>query len=173
MEKYIPDIYQKSIYTIDYSKLLSRGIKCILFDLDNTLVPAKTDDLTEKTKELIISLKQKGFRILICSNSPKPRVKKFADILNVDFISFAIKPCTYKLKKFINKSGYNLNEIANVGDQLYTDIACGNKVGITTILVNHCSVKSYFMGKLYRVLEIRKMKKLRDKDLFCKGRYYD
>ena len=28
MEKYVPDIYQKSIYTIDYDKLKARGIKC-------------------------------------------------------------------------------------------------------------------------------------------------
>ena len=39
MEKYVPDIYQKSIYTINYDSLLSRGIKCLLFDLDNTLAP--------------------------------------------------------------------------------------------------------------------------------------
>ena len=37
MEKYVPDIYQKSVYDIDYSKLKSRGIKCLLFDLDNTI----------------------------------------------------------------------------------------------------------------------------------------
>lgn len=173
MEKYMPDIYQKSIYTIDYSKLLSRGIKCILFDLDNTLVPAKTEDLTEKTKELIISLKQKGFKIIIFSNSPKRRVKYFADILNVDFISFACKPFTGKLKKFIHNSGYKLNELANVGDQMYTDVLCGNKVGITSILVNPCSNKNYFVGKIFHFLEIKRMKKLRDKNLFCKGRYYD
>ncbi len=173
MENFIPDIYQKSIYTIDYSKLLSRGIKCILFDLDNTLVPAKTNDLTEKTKELIVSLKQKGFKVVIFSNSPKTRVKKFAEALNVDFISFALKPFTGKLKKFIHSSGYKLNEIANVGDQMYTDILCGNAVGITTILVNPSSNKNYFTGKIFRYLEIKKMKKLRNKNLFCKGRYYD
>ena len=41
MEKYIPDMYQKSIYAIDYDKLIKRGIKCLLFDLDNTITPVK------------------------------------------------------------------------------------------------------------------------------------
>ena len=61
MEKYIPDIYQKSIYTIDYDKLLNRNIKCLLFDLDNTIVPSNCKEAPKKAKELFASLKQKGF----------------------------------------------------------------------------------------------------------------
>ena len=34
MEKYIPDMYQKSIYAIDYHKLKNCGIRFLLFDLD-------------------------------------------------------------------------------------------------------------------------------------------
>ena len=36
MDKFFPDIYQKSIYDINYKKLKKVGIKCLLFDLDNT-----------------------------------------------------------------------------------------------------------------------------------------
>lgn len=173
MEKYMPDIYQKSIYTLDYSKLLSRGIKLLLFDLDNTLVPAKSDELADKTKELIISLKQKGFKVIIFSNSPKKRVKKFGEILNVDYIHFACKPIQRKLKRVVNSSGFKLNEIAIIGDQILTDIVGGNKIGITTVLVNPSSNKDHVLSKIFRHIEIKKMKKLRDKNLFCKGRYYD
>ena len=56
MEEYLPDIYQKSIYTIDYSKLYNRGIKCLLFDLDNTIVPPYSTELSQKAKDLFISL---------------------------------------------------------------------------------------------------------------------
>ncbi len=173
MEKYMPDIYQKSIYTLDYTKLLSRGIKLLLFDLDNTLIPAKSDELSAKAKELIISLKQKGFKVIIFSNSPKKRVKKIADILNVEFIHFACKPMQNKLKKVINNSGFKLTEIAIIGDQLLTDVVGGNKMGITTILVNPSSNKDHPLSKIFRHMENKKMKKLRDKNLFCKGRYYD
>ncbi len=173
MEKYIPDIYQKSIYTLDYSKLLSRGIKLLLFDLDNTLVPVGQDELSDKTKELIISLKQKGFKVIIFSNSPKKRVKKISEILNVECVYFACKPMQGKLKKLVNNSNFSLNEIAIIGDQLLTDIVGGNKIGITTILINPSSNKNFIFSKLIRRIENRKMKKLRDKNLFCKGRYYD
>ncbi|MCI9586004.1 MAG: YqeG family HAD IIIA-type phosphatase [Bacilli bacterium] len=173
MEKYIPDIYQKSIYTLDYSKLLSRGIKCILFDLDNTLVGACSDELIPKTKDLIIGLKQKGFKVIIFSNSPKGRVSKFSEMLDVNAVHFACKPFQGKLKKLINETGFKLNEIAIIGDQMMTDILVGNKAGITTILVNPASNKDHILARFSRHSEYRKMKKLRDKDLFCKGRYYD
>ena len=84
MNKYIPKIYQKSIYTIDYSKLLNRGIKCILFDLDNTLISTDKNDEHIKAKKLIIGLKQKGFEVIIFSNSPRKKVRKYTKYFNID-----------------------------------------------------------------------------------------
>ena len=83
MEEYLPDIYQKSIYTINYSKLFNRGIKCLLFDLDNTLVPPYSNELSQKAKNLFISLKQKGFKIIIFTNSPQIRLKGFTKFLKL------------------------------------------------------------------------------------------
>ena len=48
MEKFIPDMYQKNIYDINYDLLKKKGIKCLLFDLDNTIVPGKSDKPTKK-----------------------------------------------------------------------------------------------------------------------------
>ena len=57
MEKYVPDIYQKSIYTVNYAKLLSQGIKCLLFDLDNTLVAYGVKTPPLKAKDLFVNPK--------------------------------------------------------------------------------------------------------------------
>ena len=173
MNIYLPDIYQKSIYTLDYTKLLSRGIKCILFDLDNTIAPANQNTITDKTKELIISLKQKGFKVVIFSNSPKMRVQKFAEVLGIEGIHLAFKPNPRKLKKFIETSDFKISEVAIIGDQLLTDVVVGNKVGITTILISPVSSKDHIVTKINRYFENRKMKKLEAKELFSKGRYYD
>ena len=80
MDKYVPDMYQKSIYTIDYDLLYSRGIRCLLFDLDNTLVPITENVPSDDVKELFDKLKDKGFKIIIFSNSLKKRVRPFKDI---------------------------------------------------------------------------------------------
>ena len=69
MEKYIPDIYAKSIYDINYDNLKERGIKCILFDLDNTLVPTHTKDPSKKLLDFMEKLKDDDFTLIIYSNS--------------------------------------------------------------------------------------------------------
>lgn len=173
MEKYIPDIYQKSIYTIDYSKLLSRGIKCLLFDLDNTIVPPFSTEPPKKAKDLFIGLKQKGFKVIIFTNSPQIRLRGFKNYFGVDGVSSAHKPHTKKLKRLLQEYGYQVTEVAIIGDQLMTDVKVGNKVGITTVLVNPVSDSDFILTKIHRFKERKKMKKLRDNDLFWRGRYYD
>ena len=37
MALYKPTMYKKNIFDIDYKKLKENGIKCLVFDLDNTL----------------------------------------------------------------------------------------------------------------------------------------
>ena len=86
MEIYVPDIYNSNIYNINYEILISRGIKCLIFDLDNTLVTIKERLPREETKELFKKLKEKGFKIFIASNSIKSRVKPFHEELKVDYI---------------------------------------------------------------------------------------
>ena len=173
MEIYLPKIYQKSIYTIDYTKLLNMGIKCLLYDLDNTIVPKDNKMPPSKAKDLFISLKQKGFRVILFSNSPSIRLKRFKEALAVEGISSAKKPLTHKLKKLLRDNGYSKDEVAIIGDQLMTDIKVGNKVGITTILVNPISDKDFFITKLNRIMEKRKIKNLTEKNLFQKDRFYD
>ena len=83
MENFIPDIYQKNIYDIDYERLKNMGIKCLLFDLDNTLVPVKSDRPNKKLKELFLYL-EKSFKLIIVSNSNRKRLIPFKEELNVD-----------------------------------------------------------------------------------------
>ena len=54
----IPDIYDQSIYTINYKKLKKNGIKCLLFDLDNTIAPYKVNVPDQKVKELFARLEE-------------------------------------------------------------------------------------------------------------------
>ncbi len=173
MEKYVPDIYQKSIYTINYDTLLSRGIKCLLFDLDNTIAPLREKKPNEKVKKLFKKLKRKGFKIIIFTNSPKMRVNPFKDELEVDCCSCARKPSPKKFLSVIKIYKYNFSEVAIIGDSMIDDIAGGNGVGITTILVNRLSKKEYPLAWLKRKYEKRIVKKLRDKDLFTRGRFYE
>ncbi len=173
MEKYMPDMYQKSIYTVDYQKLMDRGVKCVLFDLDNTLVPFHIKHSNEKIAELFNDLREKGLKVIIFSNSPKKRLNVFKEELAVDCIANAGKPSKKSFEKVLEKYKYSITEVAIVGDQLLTDIIGGNRVGITTVLINPVSTKDPIWTKPNRFFENKIMKKLKDHDLFSKGRYYD
>ena len=54
MKKYIPSMYKKSIFDINYDKLKSIGIKCLIFDLDNTIALIDTKLIPEEVKTLFI-----------------------------------------------------------------------------------------------------------------------
>ena len=174
MDNFIPDIYQKSIYHIDYEKLLDSGIKCILFDLDNTCAPYKDTEPNKRLIELFEMLKDMDFKLIIFSNAPKKRIRPFKKILNVDCLASAGKPWKKNFMKILNLFGYNLSEVAIVGDQLYKDILGGNRMGIKTILVNPMSKDDMIITKyIFRPLERRKYKKLEKKGLLKRGKYYE
>ena len=65
MNRYLPDVYSKNVLSINYDKLKKKKIKCLIFDLDNTLVPIHTEDRS----------KNKGF-----NNKIKKRLSRYYSI---------------------------------------------------------------------------------------------
>lgn len=173
MEKYIPDIYAKSVYDINYDNLVSRGIKCVLFDLDNTLLPPRAKEVSKKLVDFIKQVKKTDIRFIIYSNSRKKRVMDIANRLNLEYFYFVRKPYRGKFDKIIKKHEYNQSEIAVIGDQLLTDILFANKMGVTAILVNPLSVNDKFFTRFNRRREKKIFKKLYQNNLFVKGKYYE
>lgn len=173
MDILIPDIYQKNIYSINYKKLKNNGIKCLLFDLDNTIAPLKAIKPTKKTIDLFDSLKEMGFKIIIFSNANYKRIEPFKKDLSVDSCALCFKPSKRKFLKVLKIFKYDLSEVAIIGDQLFTDILGGNRVGITTILVNPISKNDSLFTKPFRFLEKKIMNKMQKKEVFMKGSYYE
>ena len=173
VEKYMPDIYQKSIYYINYDKLLKKGIRCILFDLDNTIAPPHVKAPTKRLKKLFDELKDKGFKIIIISNSPKHRIEPFKNELNVDACAMSLKPSKNKYQRIMEKYKYKSTEIAAIGDQLLTDIYGANKLDITSILINPLTPHDYSITFINRLLEKIIFTSLAKKDLFVRGKYYE
>ena len=172
MNRYLPDDYSKSVLTINYGKLKKRKIKCLIFDLDNTLVPVHTKEIDPKIKKLIADLK-KDFLVIIVSNSPKKRVNAIKDILEIDAYPNALKPLTRTLRKI--KKKYNLanEDIAMIGDQFLTDMNYGYKGKILKVFVDTISNDDLKITNLNRFFERKIMTKYQKKNLFKKGEYYD
>ena len=173
IELFKPDMYVKDIYSIDYEKLKSYGIKCILFDLDNTLVPCFRKKPTRKLKDFIERIKDMGFKVIIFSNSKKKRLQPFKNVLEVDCSYSSKKPFQKKFKKVLKEYNFSQSEVAMIGDQLLTDIFGGNRLGIFTILVTPINGKEFIFTKFNRTIEKRIIKKLERKNIFKKGEYYE
>lgn len=172
LERFIPDVYQESIFTINYKKLKKSGIKCLLFDLDNTISPAKEVVLYEETKKLFDKLK-KDFKIILFSNNFPKRVGKFGSYYDVDIACISLKPFSYKYRYILRKYKLKKEEVAAIGDQLLTDIQGGNKMGLTTILVNPMSEIDEKETWLNRQIEKRIFKTFEEKNILKKGKYYE
>ena len=174
MDNFVPDMYQKSIYHIDYEKLADDGIKSILFDLDNTCVTDKDKEPITQFIDYFEDLKDMDFKLIIFSNAMKKRILPFKKALNVDCLARAGKPRKKNFLKIIKMFNYQLSDVAIIGDQLYKDIFGGNRVGIKTILVNPMSKDDMIFTKLvFRPLEKRKYFLLEKKNLLKRGKYYE
>ena len=170
---FMPDIYQKSIYDIDYKKLKKNGIKCLIFDLDNTIAPINIKKPTKKLKDLFENLKDMKFKIIIVSNAPKKRVEPFKDNLSVDSAYLSFKPLRKKYHKILKVYKLKKEHIACIGDQLLTDIWGANRMDFVSILVNPIGTTDYALTKINRSIEPFIYKKLLKKDLLTKGQYYE
>ena len=170
--KYVPKMYKKTIIDIPYDKLLKDGIKCLVFDLDNTIATVDEKVPSKEIKDLFKKI-NKDFTIFILSNNHRGnRVKTFALELGCKSICFACKPFTRGLKKIAQNNNFKKEEMVIIGDQLVTDIYAGSRYGIKTILVDPITEKDLWITKLNRLEENRKFRKYKKKNLFERGKYY-
>lgn len=149
---FFPDDCQDSVYRIDFEKLYQEGIRGILFDIDNTLVPhgAPAD---EKAKELFSLLRGIGFDTCLMSNNKEPRVKSFADEVGSKYIYKAGKPGRKGYERGMKMMGTHIPDTLFIGDQLFTDVYGARRLGIRNILVKPIHPKEEIQIVLKRYLE--------------------
>lgn len=172
MKKFIPNSYYKSIYDIDYDKLAAINIRCIIFDLDNTLALINEETPPQRVVDFIAKL-NKRFDTYILSNNNKKRIKKYCERFGVTFVSFAMKPLSKGFREIKKIKNYSKNEMCMVGDQLMTDILGGNNFGCYTILVDPLGDKDLKITNVNRAIEKSLIKKLAKKGQLERGKYYE
>jgi uncharacterized protein len=149
----VPDAFVQSIYEIDFNELQHQGVKAAIVDLDNTLVEASRPDATPQLVSWLDRLQGMGFRVMIVSNNNRTRVSRFALPLRVPYIHRARKPLSAAFKKALRKLETKPEETVMIGDQLFTDVLGGNRLGLRTILVVPVSDVEGFFTRLNRRME--------------------
>jgi HAD superfamily phosphatase (TIGR01668 family) len=153
LEILFPNDYIESIFQLDITQLKKDGIKGIIFDIDNTLVPYDVLEPTEEIIHFFEAIKSQGLKIALLSNNTEDRVIKFNKKLKVIAIHKSGKPSTKNFKEAIGRMECSKEEVVIVGDQIFTDVFGGNRFGIKTILVKPISDKDQWVTKIKRGIE--------------------
>ena len=132
----IPQGVYPSFLALEPSALAAKGVKLVLADLDNTLVPYKVPLPTPAVVAWKQALEEAGIRLFILSNSRKPgRAQRFAESLGVPFQGHSGKPKKKGYLTALERMEAKPEETVMVGDQIFTDILGANNAGITPLLV--------------------------------------
>lgn len=150
---FYPDEDVASAYEIPFEKLYESGIRGVIFDVDNTLVPhnALADD---RVKALFARLKALGMRTCLLSNNKEPRVAAFAKAVgDSDYIYKGGKPGVKGYQKAMKLMDTSQSTTVFVGDQLFTDVYGAKRAGIYSILVKPIHPKEELQIVMKRYLE--------------------
>lgn len=111
------------------------GIRGLILDLDNTLTTHDNPVPGAGVLDWLDLIKKSGIKLMIVSNNHPPRVKPFADMLGLEFVSEGKKPLTKGFSEARTKMGLPKKNIAAVGDQIYTDVLGAALFGIKMLYV--------------------------------------
>lgn len=153
-ESVAPKEYVHSVSDIDFDKLKNMGLKGIILDLDNTILPWKDYDVPSVSLNWVEKGKKAGIKFFVLSNTiHTKRLAHVTEILGCDYIHPAFKPWPVNYIRAAKKMKISVKETACVGDQLFTDIKGGNRAGLYTILVDPLEYKEFKGTKISRFFE--------------------
>lgn len=135
-KKTYPDIYVDKITSISIDYLKRNNIKGIIVDMDNTLINHKVNAKIDGLEDWIKEVKDAGIKIIIVSNSIKRKnVLKVSKEYDLPYVYIALKPLGIGFKIGRKKMNLKKEEVAVVGDQIFTDVLGANLKGMHSILV--------------------------------------
>ena len=155
-----PNMQVRKITDITIEMLRENNIKGMILDVDNTLIDLNRVPL-EGIKEWMDNMKNEGIKFCIASNSlKKDKIEKVAKMLDIPYVHFSAKPTKIGLKKAKQILGIeNSKNIAEVGDQLFTDVLGTNRMKMFSILTEPLCEEKVKINNLKRKLEKRVLRR--------------
>ena len=152
LKAFYPKEMKESSYAIPYEELYKKGIRGVIFDVDNTLVPhgAPAD---ERALSLFEELRRIGMKTCLLSNNGEKRVSSFAAQVDSPYIFKGCKPSVKGYNRAMKLMGTERSTTIFVGDQLFTDVYGANRAGIYSFLVKPIHPKEEIQIVLKRYLE--------------------
>lgn len=148
-----PNVHLKNVTEITLEFLHKNQINALILDVDNTLIDYDKN-LQPGIIEWAQKLKANNIKLYILSNTnKKEKVQTVAEKLKIEYMYFAKKPLKTGFKKVQVKLQEKPENIAVVGDQIFTDILGGNRCKMFTILVEPIAEKDIWITMIKRPIE--------------------
>ncbi len=130
-----PDLQVASVADIDPAWLRERGVRGVLIDSDDTLVPGDDGPISPDALAWLDELHAAGVRVAILSNGTSGRIAALGERLGVPAFAMAGKPFGFAFRRALEAIGTTPDTTAMVGDQLFTDVLGARWAGLTSVLV--------------------------------------
>ena len=150
---FFPTLMTESLTNLTPQFLQRIGVRLLMMDFDNTIVPYTTNIPTEKMESWLQMMVQSDIQLCVVSNSKRDRVRVFCGKYGIPVITHAKKPGTRVIEECLAKFGVDRKNAAIVGDQIFTDTLGGNRAGVATILVRAIDNHNIWL-KLRHVAEL-------------------
>lgn len=150
---FVPDIMFGSIYDITPDFFISKNIRALVLDIDNTLVTYGMEEPTEDVISWIRGMEEAGLKIAIASNNHKERVDRFNEKLGVLTMYESGKPSRKAVRTACDSFSVKPSECAVIGDQIFTDVLCASRSGALSVLVTPLKYKENLFFKFKRLCE--------------------
>ena len=150
---FLPCLQADRVTELTPTYLQKRGIKLLMLDFDNTIVPYTTNEPTEEMAAWLKRMTESEIQLCVVSNSKRDRVKIFCKAYSIDCITHAKKPFSKGIKECLARYDLPTSACALVGDQIYTDVLGANCTGVTSILVKAIHNHNFWL-KARHVLEL-------------------
>lgn len=151
-----PDLIEERLENINLDALWAQGIRGLILDMDNTLCPWRSLEISPERKEWIARARQR-FKLCILSNTVKFRrlraVGKALDIPVLARWGLGRKPFKGGIQAALKLLGTKPHETALIGDQLFADVLGGNRQGLYTIWIPRLEKREFISTRLMRGLE--------------------
>lgn len=150
---FLPDYRFNNIYEITPAFLAGIGIRAVICDIDNTLVPYEEPIPTPKVSSWLEKLHAADIKVAFVSNNNAERVDKFNQKLGYFAAADSGKPLARMIFAAMQHMDSKQNHTAVVGDQIFTDILAAKRAGAAAILVNPIKDKNTLFFRFKRALE--------------------
>jgi len=149
----LPDLIVTGLPDLTPEELHRRGIRLLMLDFDNTIVPYTTDIPQEEMRLWLEKMLRSEIQLCVVSNSRKGRVPAFCQEREIPYVVRAKKPGARGIRQALAQFEVPPQEAALAGDQIFTDVLGGNSAGVTSILVKAIDNHNIWL-KLRHVAEL-------------------